>query len=60
GGHGGGDMRLVADFLRVVRGEPASLSTTSLEDSVTGHLLGFLADRASEENRSLEVEYRPG
>ncbi|MFH1569938.1 MAG: Gfo/Idh/MocA family oxidoreductase [Gemmatimonadota bacterium] len=60
GGHGGGDMRLVADFLRVVRGEPASLSTTSLEDSVTGHLLGFLADRANEENRAIEVEYRPG
>ena len=58
GGHGGGDMRLVADFLRVVRGEPASLSTTSLEDSVTGHLIGFLADRANEENRSIAVEYR--
>lgn len=58
GGHGGGDMRLVADFLRVVRGESASLSTTSLEDSVTGHLIGFLADRANEENRSIAVEYR--
>jgi len=58
GGHGGGDMRLVADCLNVIRGEPASLSTTSLEDSVTGHLIGFLADRANEENRSIDVQYR--
>ena len=55
----GYDMLLVADFLSVVRGEPASPSTTGLEDSVTGHLIGFLADRANDENRSLDVEYRP-
>ena len=57
GGHGGGDMRLVADFLSVIRGEPPSLSTTRLEDSVTGHLLGFCADRANEESRMVDVVY---
>lgn len=51
GGHGGGDLRLVGDFLRVVRGEPPSLSTTGLEDSIYGHLLGFRADRAMETGR---------
>ena len=58
GGHGGGDMRLVADFVRLVRGEEPSLSTTSIEDSVTGHLLGFCADAARREGRTVEVEYR--
>ena len=58
GGHGGGDLRLVSDFLQLVRGERPSLSTTSIEDSVTGHLLGFCADRAREENRVVDVNYR--
>ncbi|MEE2657004.1 MAG: Gfo/Idh/MocA family oxidoreductase [Candidatus Latescibacterota bacterium] len=55
GGHGGGDMRLVKDFLKVVRGESPSLSTTSIEDSVTGHLIGFSADRARREGHVVEV-----
>lgn len=58
GGHGGGDMRLVEDFLKVVRGKPASLSTTSIDDSVTGHLLGFSADQARVEGRVVELQYR--
>jgi predicted dehydrogenase len=56
GGHGGGDLRLVEDFLKVVRGEAPSLSTTSIEDSVTGHLLGFCADRSRREGRVIDVE----
>jgi predicted dehydrogenase len=59
GGHGGGDMRLVEDFLKVVRGEAPSLSATSIEDSVTGHLLGFNADRARREGCVVDLEYPP-
>jgi len=58
GGHGGGDLRLVADFVRVVRGEPASISTTDIRDSIAGHLIGFCADRAMEERRVVEIEVR--
>jgi predicted dehydrogenase len=57
GGHGGGDMRLVADFLRAIRGEPASLSITPLEDSVAGHLIGFSADRAMAERRVVDLTF---
>lgn len=46
GGHGGGDLRLVADFVRMVRGENTSVSCTSIEDSINGHMVGFAADRA--------------
>jgi predicted dehydrogenase len=46
GGHGGGDLRLVADFCRVLRGEKPSISCTTIEDSINGHLVGFRADRA--------------
>jgi hypothetical protein len=55
GGHGGGDLRLVADFLRIVRGEPASISTTNIQDSVAGHLMGFCADRAMKERCVVDV-----
>ena len=55
GGHGGGDMRMMDDFVRVVRGETPSLSTTNLTDSVSGHLIGFCADRSMEEHRIVDV-----
>jgi predicted dehydrogenase len=57
GGHGGGDMRLVADWVRVMRGEEPSISTTGLEDSIAGHLIGFCADRAMEERRVVDLVY---
>ncbi len=54
--HGGGDMRLVEDFLRVVRGEPPSISTTEIADSMNGHLVAFAADRAMLEGRVVAIE----
>jgi predicted dehydrogenase len=54
--HGGGDLRLVADFIRVVRGEQPSLSTTELADSLNGHLIGFAADVAMLEKRVVEID----
>ena len=58
GGHGGGDERLVADFVRVMRGEEPSISTTSLNDSVSGHLMGFCADISMDEHRVIDIDYR--
>ena len=55
GGHGGGDLRLVNDFVRVIRGESPSISTTGIEDSINSHLIGFCADRAMEEHRVVDI-----
>ncbi len=55
GGHGGGDLRLVGDFVRTLRGEPRSISCTDLEDSIYGHLLCYTADRAMEEHRVVDL-----
>ncbi|MFW6598797.1 Gfo/Idh/MocA family protein [Propionibacteriaceae bacterium Y2011] len=54
-GHGGGDLRLVADFLAVLRGEAPSLSTTALADSVNGHLAGFAAEQGRVERRWVDL-----
>ena len=54
--HGGGDMRLVADFLNVLRGGEHSLSSTSLDQSILSHQIGFAADRSRLENRVINIE----
>jgi predicted dehydrogenase len=58
GGHGGGDLRLVADFCRTLRGEEPSISCTTIEDSVSGHLIGFRADRAMKQERVEHLDER--
>jgi predicted dehydrogenase len=57
GGHGGGDMRLMADFLNALHGEPRSICSTVIEDSVAGHLIGFGADRSLHEQRVVNIEF---
>ena len=57
GGHGGGDIGVVEDFVRVLSGESASLSWTGLQDSVSGHLLGFRAEKARKERKVIELNY---
>jgi predicted dehydrogenase len=55
-GHGGGDMRLVGDFVSVVRGDEPSISTTTVEDSVYGHLVAFAADDAMTAGKVVRIE----
>lgn len=55
GGHGGGDNALVSDFIKMVNGAKPSISATTLEDSIYGHLTVFLADEAMESERILRV-----
>jgi hypothetical protein len=47
-------MRLVDDFLKMLIGDLPSISTTSLDDSINGHLIGFYADRSMEKG-SVEI-----
>lgn len=54
--HGGGDLLLVEDFVRVLQGTETSISTTTLEDSIYGHLIGFRADEARLEGKTKEIE----
>ena len=55
--HGGGDLRLVEDFVSVLRKEPVSRATTRIEDSLNGHLLAFAAERARLEGRVIEIPH---
>jgi len=46
--HGGGDLDLVRDFVAYCRSEKTSVSCTSIQDSLSGHLTVFLADKSRE------------
>ncbi len=47
--HGGGDIKLAEDFVDYVRDDKMSISCTSIETSLLGHLVVFLADESMED-----------
>jgi len=53
--HGGGDLRLVDDFVKFMKGEKPSVSCTNLKDSIYGHLIGFAAIEAMKERKIIEI-----
>jgi hypothetical protein len=55
-GHGGGDSRLIGDFISLIAGNPPSKSVTAIQDSLTGHLIAFAADTAMLEHRVVEID----
>ncbi len=44
--HGGGDRSIVLDFVAMMRGERTSPGCPTLEDSITGHRMVFLAEKS--------------
>ncbi|MEN8117930.1 MAG: Gfo/Idh/MocA family oxidoreductase, partial [Bacteroidota bacterium] len=46
GGHGGGDLRLVRDFLQAVHQEDESFLTSTLDDSMESHYIGYKAEES--------------
>ncbi len=51
--HGGGDLLLAEDFVDYVREDKMSVSCTSIETSLNGHLIVFLADESRENGGKL-------
>jgi len=54
-GHGGGDIRLVEDFIDYLRTGKKSISQTTIEDSIDGHLLGIGADISDKNHRTVLI-----
>lgn len=46
GGHNGGDYAIMHDLVRYMHGDRSSVSITSIEDSVNGHLCVFAAEQS--------------
>ena len=45
-GHGGGDWRLASDFVQAVYQQDAKLLTSTIDESIESHLMGFMAERS--------------
>jgi hypothetical protein len=46
---------LIEDFVAIVAGQAPSKSVTSIEDSLTGHLIAFAADQAMREGKVVSL-----
>lgn len=55
GSHGGGDLRLVEDFVRVLQGRQPSISCTSIHDSIYGHLSVFRAEQSRKTGSVVDI-----
>jgi len=53
GGHGGGDERLIEDFVSVLSGNSPSVSCTDINDSTISHRVVFKAEK-SRKNKTIE------
>jgi hypothetical protein len=55
-GHGGGDWRLVANWLQAVSKNDASLLTSTIDASIESHLMGFAAEKSRKEQKVVEIK----
>ena len=54
-GHGGGDWRLVADWIQAVDQQNPALLTSTIDASIESHLMGFAAEKSRKENKVVDV-----
>jgi predicted dehydrogenase len=55
GGHGGGDVGLMEDFINVVNGSGKEVRT-SVEQSIQSHLMSYACEKSRLEKRRIEME----
>ncbi len=53
--HGGGDMRLVEDFINVLKGHGVSRAATLLEDSILGYALAYNAEISRKQGKPVNM-----
>jgi len=54
-GHGGGDWRLVADWIQAIDQQNPALLTSTIDASIESHVMGFAAEKSRKENKVVEV-----
>lgn len=54
-GHGGGDWRLVADWIKAVSQHNPSLLTSTIDASIESHVMGFMAEESRKTNQVMKV-----
>lgn len=54
-GHGGGDWRLVSDWIQAVSQHNPALLTSTIEASIESHIMGFAAEKSRKLKKTMEV-----
>jgi hypothetical protein len=54
--HGGGDWRLVANWIEAISKNDASLLTSTIDASIESHLMGFAAEQSRMRNKVVEIK----
>jgi hypothetical protein len=54
--HGGGDWRLVADWIQAVSQHNSSLLTSTIDASIESHVMGFAAEKSRKEKMTVNVK----
>ncbi|MFC3559776.1 Gfo/Idh/MocA family protein [Pedobacter jamesrossensis] len=55
-GHGGGDWMLVRDFVQAVAKQDATLLTSTIDESIESHLMGFMAEKSRKTGKVMNVK----
>lgn len=54
-GHGGGDWLLAHDFVQAVAQQDPKLLTSTIEESIESHIMGFMAEESRKKNKIMNV-----
>ncbi|TZF86295.1 Gfo/Idh/MocA family oxidoreductase (plasmid) [Pedobacter sp. BS3] len=55
-GHGGGDWLLVRDFVQAVSQQDPKLLTSTIDDSIEAHILGFMAEESRKTGKIMDIK----
>jgi hypothetical protein len=55
-GHGGGDWRLVSDWIQAIDQQDASLLVSTIQESIESHVMGFRAEVSRKMNSVEKIE----
>ncbi len=55
-GHGGGDWLLVKDFVQAVSQQNASILTSTIDESIESHIMGFMAEESRKTGKIMDIK----
>jgi len=55
-GHGGGDWLLVRDFVNAVSQQNAQLLTSTIDESIESHIMGFMAEESRKHGKIMDIK----
>ncbi|MBO9203862.1 MULTISPECIES: Gfo/Idh/MocA family protein [Niastella] len=55
-GHGGGDWLLAHDFVQAVAQQDPKLLTSTIDESIESHIMGFMAEESRKKNKIMDIK----